>query len=469
MIRKACLSLLPLCLPLSLAAQSPFATTRHAGFPFISVGDKFASGDLDGDGDLDLFVANDNSANQLLLNDGDGRFTDATIARFGGPLPAEAAHSVDLADIDNDGDLDVLIGNDDNFSNRVYQNNGLGLFIDVTAIALPPNNAFTECQVVADFDGDGDVDWFTVDGGPCHFYENDGTGVFTDVSATRLSGLPIIYGNRYDVTPAAVDIDGDGDLDVMVPRYTGTPFLIVNQGGVLMPSATQLPPTISGFAHWFADYDNDGDPDIFLDRGRMLLQNQGNGTFVDVTASAFPFTAANNFACFDHDNDGDLDVIGSAQIWNNNGNGTFSALTASTSLLWSYNLGVVSADFDGDGDIDMPGKPNFLRQTFAQNAPVRGAAYSVEFHARPGVTSLVGACGSLGSGILPVGPFGVLGLDPATAASLAVAQVTTGPLTLTWTVPNLPALAGLELDYQALVVDPLDGPLVSNRIRDVVQ
>ncbi|MCB9877857.1 MAG: hypothetical protein H6835_09675 [Planctomycetes bacterium] len=159
----------------------------------------------------------------------------------------------------------------------------------------------------------------------------------------------------------------------------------------------------------------------------MLLQNQGNGTFVDVTATAFPVTTtADNFACFD-------------------------------------------CDDDGDGDIDLPGKPNFLRQTFAQTAPMRGASYSVEFHARPGTTSLIGACGALGTGILAAGPFGVLGLDPATAASLAVALVGNGPLTLTWTIPNLPALAGLELDYQALVVDPLDGPVVSNRIRDVVQ
>ncbi len=78
MMRLALLSLLTL----PLIAQSPFRTTRHAGLPSIYVGDKFAAGDLDGDGDIDLFVANDNSPNQLLLNDGSGRFVDATAGRF---------------------------------------------------------------------------------------------------------------------------------------------------------------------------------------------------------------------------------------------------------------------------------------------------------------------------------------------------------------------------------------------------
>lgn len=455
----------------SLSAQSPFRTTRHAGLPRIQVGDKFASGDLDGDGDIDLFVANDNAANQLLLNDGLGRFTDATAGRFVMQPGWNASHSVDLADIDNDGDLDILIGNDDNLSNRVYRNNGLGFFTDVTATALPPNAHFTECQVVADFDGDGDVDWFTVDGGPCHYYANNGLGVFTDVSATRLSGLPNLIGARYNVTPFAADVDGDGDLDVMVPAITtagGSTVLLRNQGGVLSPNPTQLPNVVTGFTNWFADVDQDGDPDVFANDGSKLLQNQGNGTFVDVTATAFPSAPANGFASFDADDDGDLDLVTTTTLWLNRGNGTFVAQAASTSLTWGYNLGVAAADFDGDGDIDLPGKPNFLRQVDAPTLPTRGSTYTVEFHTRPGVTSLVGAFVALGAGSVPVGPFGVLRLDPATLATLAVQNVTAGPLVVSWNIPNVPALAGTALHYQSCVLDPVAGTVLSNTIRDVV-
>ena len=468
MIRIVCLSLLAA----PLIAQAPFRTTRHAGLPPILIGDKFAAGDLDGDGDIDLFVANDNAANQLLLNDGSGRFVDATAGRFVMQPGANASHSVDLADIDGDGDLDILIGNDDFLSNRVYVNNGAGFFTDTTATALPPNAEFTENQVVADFDGDGDVDWFTVDGGLCHYYANNGAGVFTDVSATRLVGLPIQSGNRYAVTPFATDIDGDGDLDVMIPRYPAPPSLIQNQGGVLSPFQTQLPATatLSGSSHWFADYDGDGDADIFAADGSRLLQNQGNGTFVDVTTSAFLGGLPTvGLASFDVDNDGDHDLVTTSRVWWNNGNGTFTPQLVASSLLWGYNAGVASADFDGDGDIDLPGRPNFLRQTFAAATPVRGATYNVQFHVRPGATSVVGACGALGAGTIAAGPFGVLRLDPASAMALATAQVTTGPLTLTWALPNLPALAGIPLHYQACVIDPVEGPVVTNVIRDVVQ
>ncbi|MFO1031284.1 MAG: VCBS repeat-containing protein [Planctomycetota bacterium] len=464
MLKLAC----PLFLLLPVVAQSPFRTTRHAGLPTIYTGDKFASGDLDGDGDVDLFVANDNSANQLLRNDGSGRFTDATAGHFVMQPGSNATHSVDLADIDGDGDLDILIGNDDYLSNRVYLNNGTGVFTDVTATALPPNAHFTECQVVADFDGDGDVDWFTVDGGPCHFYENNGNGVFTDATATRIAGLPAIDGDRFDVTPFAADIDSDGDLDVMVPQFLAAPYLIRNQGGVLGPNQGQLAVAAPSPGNWFTDVDGDGDPDVFASGGRYLLQNQGNGTFVDVTATAFGTVPSGALGCFDIDNDGDDDLVTTSRIWTNNGLGVFTAQLVTTSLAYGFNAGRAAADFDGDGDIDLPGRPNFLRQVFAATAPVRGGSYLLECHARPGAPSLIAACCATGTGIVPVPGFGLLRLDPLSAQVCGLGIVTS-PLALTWNVPNLPAIAGAEVHFQSCVIDALDGNVITNVIRDVVQ
>jgi hypothetical protein len=466
MLRTACL----LVCTATLAAQSPFRTTRHAGLPAILVGDKFAAGDLDGDGDIDLFVANDNAPNQLLLNDGSGKFVDATAGRFVTQPGWNASHSVDLADVDGDGDLDILIGNDDNLSNRLYLNNGLGVFTDVTATHLPPNLHFTECQVVADFDGDGDVDWFTVDDGVCHYYQNNGLGVFADVSGTRLVGLPPLYGARYHVTPHAVDVDGDGDLDVLVPVYnTGMScFLLRNQNGVLSPAPVQPPNlTVGSLNHWFADVDHDGFPDLFLGGGRYLLRNLGNGTFVDATNASFPTAPSGGIACFDVDRDGDVDLITSTRIWLNQGNGTFAAWSVGNTLAYGYNLGVASADFDGDGDLDLPGQPNFLHQVAAPTAPVRGGSYSLQVHCRPG--QLVAAFAALAPGTLPVPPLGVLRLDPGTLTTLAVQAVPTAPLTLSWTLPTAPVFAGVALHYQAICDDPLVGPVLTNAIRDVVQ
>jgi hypothetical protein len=464
-------SLCALFLAVPLVAQPPFQASRHAGLPSIHVGDKFAVGDLDGDADLDLFVANDNAPNQLLLNDGNGKFTDATAGRFVMQPGWNATHNADLADIDGDGDLDILIGNDDLLSNRVYVNNGAGYFTDVTATALPPNNEWTNCQVVADFDRDGDVDWLTIDGGSCHFYENNGAGIFTDASAAHLSGMSPLYGNRYAVTPRAVDIDRDWDLDVLIPGGYGV--LLVNQGGVLSPSTVPLPVVGSGstYAQWFADVDLDGDPDLFESSysATWLLRNLGNGTFVDVTSTAFPTQPGQGIASLDVDGDAWVDLVTPTAIWRNQGNGTFVAQAGPTTLPWGYNAGVAAADFDFDGDIDLPGLPNFLRQVHAPSAPARGASYSVEFHARPNATSVVGAFGAFGTGVVPVGIFASLRLDPATFTTLAVQYVGTSPLALSWPIPNVPALAGTALHYQGIVVDPLQGFLLTNAIRDVVQ
>ena len=450
----------------SLVAQSPFRTTRHATLPPILVGDKFAAGDVDRDGDQDLVVANDNMPHQLLLNDGRGRFVDATSPRLINPLQL-AAHSVDLVDIDGDGDLDILFGHDDWFSNQVYVNNGAGFFTDMTPVMLPPNAEFTQNQVVADFDGDGDVDWFTVDSPGCHLYANNGVGVFTDISATHLSNLPTGLGSRYEVTPRAADVDGDGDLDLCVPTGTTSPFFLENTGGGHFGPATVSIPAASGFNYTLVDLDGDGDPDVVSSFPGRVLRNNGNWNFADVTATAFPGSAGTWLSVIDADGDGDADLWNGNGVWWNNGAGVFTFQAGVSHPLG--NRGAAVADFDGDGDLDFAGLSNFLRQVAAVTPPVRGTSYAVDFHTRPGATTPVLSLVALGAGSVVMPGVGTLLLDPTSTATIGLHLVTAPPHTLTLQIPAAPAFAGLQLHYQAVMIDPIAGLGFSNAIGDVVQ
>jgi FG-GAP-like repeat len=449
-------------LSLPLSAQLTLLPTRQAVLPPTFGCAAIAVGDVDGDGDLDLVIGNGNNPNQLLLNDGNGSFIDATAGRL--PSPSwNGTSSVDLADVDGDGDLDLLVSNT-NGTNRLYLNDGRGNFTDVTATALPPCNWSTMDQIVGDFDGDGDVDWFMA-ALPEHLWLNNGSGVFTDVSATNLANLPLSV-NYWPTHGFAADLDGDGDLDLFLPSYP-IPKILLNQGnGMFVPDPRPVP--IAGYQGGFnraVDLDLDGDLDLLLDDARYVLLNQGNGTFVNVTPTGFVITPA----ALDVDRDGLIDVLESTRLWHNVGGGRFTAQPLANRVTLLPVLSSATADYDGDGDMDLPGLMNFLNQVDSTAAPARGQTYSVNIHVRPAVTSLVGAFASLNSAVLPLGSLGTLRLDLSLATTLAVQPVASTPLVLSWPIPNVPAFAGVPLHYQALIVDPRTGPHLSNALRDVVQ
>mgnify|MGYP001243301510 CR=1 FL=1 len=450
-----------------LAAQPPLRLSRHAGLPPIHAGNAVAVGDVDGDGYPDVVFGNGAFPNQLLLNDGRGRFRDATAGRLDTPA-VNATTSVDLVDLDGDGDLDLLVGNGEALSNRVYRNDG-GYFTDITAQALPPNQGSTRNQVVADLDGDGDVDWLMVDDPLCRMYVNDGTGVFGEVTNTHLHLIPADLG---DASQMAIwgDIDGDGDLDVLIPNVSAMPLLVENMGyGQLRPHPVQLPFVVGGCRfNKFVDVDNDGDLDLFLDRTRVLLVNQGDGTFVNTTPTAFPSVHQQTLAVFDADGDGFVDVISPNVFWRNDGTGRFVG-TATPATNLANLLAFAAADFDGDGDIDAPPFLNFRQQVDAPTPPVLGGTYAVDFHTRPGTQPFVVAMAALQGITVPVPPYGMLRLDQATTVTLGVRRPQFSPTRFAWQIPNQTALLGLELHYQALIDDLQAPPRLSNGLLDVVQ
>jgi len=188
-------------------------------------------GDVDGDGDEDLIEGNENG-NRLLLNNGEGVFVDATALRL--PLPAEGEETreADLGDVDNDGDLDLFLANV-TFSqgappqNRLLLNDGSGFFTDVTATHLPVDQQYTVDGDLVDLDYDGDLDLATAQAfvGTYQVLLNDGAGHFVDHTSEVYETVP--GGNGIDVE--AADFTGDGLLDIYLTGFQQTDYLYRGQ------------------------------------------------------------------------------------------------------------------------------------------------------------------------------------------------------------------------------------------------
>jgi hypothetical protein len=276
-----------------------------------------ALGDVDGDGDLDAFVGNAYvQQNRLYLNDGTGVFTDVTVTNL--PALSDGTYALALADMDGDGDLDAFVGNQYQ-QNRLYLNGGAGVFTDVTATNLPVLPDWTNAVVLGDVDGDGDLDAFVGNSGldpnlvgQNRLYLNGGTGIFTDVTATNLLALP-----GYTTAVALGDVDGDGDLDALVGNTFGQQNrLYLNLPGIFTDvTATNLPALLDDTtAVALGDVEGDGDLDAFVGnfaRQNHLYLNGGTGVFTDVTATNLPTLSDNTrgVALGDVDGDGDLDAF----------------------------------------------------------------------------------------------------------------------------------------------------------------
>lgn len=192
-----------------------------------------AVGDVDGDGDLDLAFGNEEQ-NRLYFNDGTGRFTEATLPRRTAP---EETRDVDFADVDGDGDLDLYFADvrifnaDRDQQDRLLLNDGNGGFTDVTATHLVPDDELTTAVAFLDFDRDGDLDLIRGRMGDLHAersdypllaFANDGAGHFASVT----DALPPSAGaNAFDIEVA--DFNADGRLDLFVASRGGPDRLLL--------------------------------------------------------------------------------------------------------------------------------------------------------------------------------------------------------------------------------------------------
>ncbi|HKB15482.1 MAG TPA: VCBS repeat-containing protein, partial [Planctomycetota bacterium] len=358
-----------------------------------------ALGDVDGDGDLDAFVANGapwlvGTQDRLLLNAGSGTYYDATSQL---PPILGQTDSVALGDVDGDGDLDALLGVGAPFStvssgglDRIYLNDGSGSFA-YDATRLPADSDATSAVGLGDLDGDGDLDAvFGVYGGvnPQRLYTNDGTGHFFNASSQFPAGA-------YCASAVALgDADGDGDLDLFLGAFgpcttsglitcqSGPARLFLNDGSSVFSEAPLPPPP--GSVEWttsiaLGDLDGDGDLDALLGNNgpcvwvigscpagqNRLLLNAGSGSFL-VAQGQFPSIPAwtRSLALADLDADGDLDlVVGDdaahparpTRLYLNSGSGYFLEVSGSSpeTPLPQHPVAAALGDLDGDGDLDL--------------------------------------------------------------------------------------------------------------------
>ena len=325
--------------------------------------------DYDGDGDPDLFVsAWGNRNNFLYENRGDGSFRRVTQ----GLLVSDAGLSSGAAwaDIDNDGDDDLIVTNQQGQDNFLYRNLGEGAFERLEG-TVHQDRGDSYAAAWADFDLDGLVDLFVSNrSGEADFlYRNLGEGRFERVTTGAVAEAG---GNTF--TASWADYDGDGLPDLFVPNLEAESpnSLYRNLGDGDFQRVTEGPiaadAAISSKAAW-GDYDNDGDLDLFVANGGTFSGNEevpflyrnDDGHLVRVMREPLvqhPFSGS-DVAWFDMDNDGDLDLIVAAyrehnQVFRNDGEAGFVRMTEGWAASFGgYTDAVAVADYNRDGHLDL--------------------------------------------------------------------------------------------------------------------
>ena len=288
------------------------------------------------------------------------------------PAIGSSSNDVEVADIDNDGDLDLLVVDIINRAVKVVRNAGGGtLAAPATALALPPDY-YPQDLAIGDLDNDGDLDlaistYFSTQGGngAITIGLNDGQGNFT---ATAPAVLSTLVGNQ----PMGIevgDVDADGDLDILTTSYAGNAVSVCrNNGSAGFTLAATVAVGDSPRDLALGDLDGDGDLDFVTANSggtpsASVRLNDGSGQFAAPTQGGSLSTGLQSIgvALGDVDRDGDLDALvtnpagGSVSVCLNNGAGLLTPLVPAVVLgavPAATPFDVALGDIDGDGDLD---------------------------------------------------------------------------------------------------------------------
>jgi hypothetical protein len=331
------------------------AALRGVADPAVnSTGPTF--GDYDNDGDLDVFVPVEDLAaglaDRLFENDGQGRFTDVAAARGVQNLGSFSRGAV-FCDLDNDGDLDLLSANmppgqarQRHVPTTLYRSqlkeSGSATFADVTRAAGLMRAGNENDQKIggigdtaggvacADYDNDGDLDifWKNADGDIENaLFRNEGHWTFTDVTSSAGAAVQAkLKESNAQGSPNWTDVDQDGRIDLLITNERDSKILLRNKGDGTFEDITRsrrppsgIPFINPGYAQGacIADYDNDGDMDVYLpladQANRLILSRlveKGALTYEDTTlkSGAGDMGGARGCTAADFDNDGDIDL-----------------------------------------------------------------------------------------------------------------------------------------------------------------
>ncbi len=313
-----------------------------------------------------------------------------------------------LFDFDGDGDTDIYFVNGSPLkgtvvesppTNALYRNDGNFRFTDVTREAGVGDTGYGLGVAAADYDNDGDLDLYVTNYGPHVFYRNNGDGTFSDVTEETRTGK----NDHVGAGACFLDFDGDGFVDLFVASYLqfsyDTHVEPTHRGFRVYPSPEFFPPAPSylyrnngdgtftdvsvesgiakhvawGMGTVCADYDNDGDTDIFVDNdgtANYLFRNDGTGKFQEVgLAAGIAYDLQGNahgsmgVDCGDYNNDGWLDFHQTsyqtqlALLYENLGGGLFEDVTlrvgAGSGTQHLVTWGNAFVDFDNDGHRDL--------------------------------------------------------------------------------------------------------------------
>ena len=365
-----------------------------------------AVGDIDDDGDLDVFIIPGNSGpNLLYLNEAGAGFREdaasAGVAFTKNSTETYRQSGPVLGDMDGAGDLDLFLGGLEGDPTQVFANDGTGNFTNVTAGSGLDrmSSPYTISAAMGDYDGDGDLDlamahWGTPrnqanPGETETLWRNDSTlakieftaisraaGISDEIGLDRSGG---VLGEDHDYTfaPGFADIDGDGDQDLLSVADFGSSRVFENQGDgtfVNITDPTRITDT-NGMGAAIGDYDGDGDMDWFvssIDGNRLYQNTEGIFDFpaeaADVASGGWGWGS-----CFaDFNADGRLDIyqtngwdVGMApanstyvddasRLWMANPDGSFEDMARASEMEdIEQGRGVICDDFDADGDVDV--------------------------------------------------------------------------------------------------------------------